>query len=131
MKAASYNQRNNGHRKTLCPGAPQDSARHHKWKAAWELGVGNPERSPGLLLACHTEGTLLRVGGSLSEGLETRAEKPRFIVLAEGDLRACWVSVAQRGVTGACLAHDRQEGTVRTGTKRPQTAVPAWLEWTG
>ena len=69
--------------------------------------------------------------GSLSEGLETRAEKPRFIILAEGDLRACWVSVAQRGVTGACLAHDRQEGTVRTGTKRPQTAVPAWLEWTG
>ena len=65
MKAASYNQRNNGHRKALGPGAPQGSAQYHKWKVAWELEVSHPERSPGLLLACHTEGTLLRVAGEV------------------------------------------------------------------
>ena len=30
MKAVSYNQRNGGHRKALCPGAPQGPARYQK-----------------------------------------------------------------------------------------------------
>ena len=29
MKAASYNQKNGGHRKSLCPGAPQGPPRYH------------------------------------------------------------------------------------------------------
>ena len=30
MKPNSCNQRNGGHRKALCPGAPQDSAQFHR-----------------------------------------------------------------------------------------------------
>ena len=40
------------------------------------------------------------------------------------------MSVAQVGVTGACLAH-RQEGAVRMVTERPQRAVATQPEWTG
>ena len=49
-----------------------------KWEETWGLEVGHQERNWGQLRACPTEGTLLGVG-DLSEGLEIRAEKPRFI----------------------------------------------------
>ena len=126
MKAASYNQGNSGHRKALCPGAPQGFARYHKWKVAWKVEVSHPERSPGLLLACHTEGTLLRVGrGSLSDGLETRAEKPRFIILAEvlrepqRLLGECGPSGSDWGPPGTSAGGGSEDGDKETRESSP------------
>ena len=79
-------------------GNAQGQVRHSpSGRGHGKLRVGNPERNLGLLMACPAtqKGPSWEWGGNLCEGLETRAEKPKFITLGE-------VLGGPQGLSGEC-----------------------------
>ena len=58
MKIISYNQRNRGHRKALCPGAPQGPARYQllPWAVSRCLGCLTSMWAPETLAALNPPG---------------------------------------------------------------------------